>query len=141
VEEGADFGLMTDNYHKNEIRKFGIIALCFFGALCALALWRDRTIPSVFFGFLALLGLGFLLLPGPMGPVHAGWLKVAHAIGRAITTVIMTLSFYLVITPSGLLKRVLGGRPIPGKPDRDAETYWITREEPAQPKERFYKRF
>lgn len=130
---------MTDN--TGEVRKFGLIALCFFGGLCALAVWREKAIPMVLFGCLASLGLAFVVLPGPMRPVHAGWLKVAHFIGRALTTVMMTLAFYLVITPVALLKRIFGGKPLPGKPDKGAETYWVTREIPAQSRERFHKRF
>ena len=126
---------------RRETRKFGLIALVFFGALFSLALWRDKTIPVFLFGALALLGLAFLAMPGPMKPVHSGWLKAAHAIGRAITTIVLTLAYYLVITPSALLKRVFGGKPISCKIDRDASTYWVTREEPVQPKERFHKRF
>ena len=129
----------SDN--RSEIRKFGLIALVFFGALFALALWRDKTVVTYFFGTLALLGLAFLVLPGPMRPIHAGWLKIAHAIGQAITTVILTLAYYLVITPSAWLKRLFGGKPLPDRPDPDADTYWVTREEPAQPKERFHKRY
>jgi len=131
----------SSSTEPKEVRKFGLIALIFFGALFALALWRDKTIPMVLFGVLALLGLSFVALPGPMRPVHAGWLKVAHAIGRGITTIILTLAYYLVITPSAWLKRLFGGRPLPWRPDPDAETYWVPRDEPAQKKERFHKRY
>ena len=126
---------------RKEIRKFGLIALLFFGALFALSVWRDKTVPMTLFGLLGFLGLLFLALPGPMRPVHAGWLKVAHAIGRTITTIILTLAYYLVITPSAWLKRLFGGKPLPVKPDPDASTYWVKRDEPVQPKERFHKRF
>lgn len=126
---------------RSETRKFGLVALVFFGALFSLAVWRDKSIPMFLFGTLAFLGLGFVVIPGPMRPVHAGWLKVGHGIGRAITTVALTLAYYLVITPSTWLKSIFGGRPISSKIDRDASTYWVTRDEPAQPRERFYKRF
>ena len=124
-----------------QIRKFGLIALIFFGFLCALGIWREKFIPTYLFGFLAILGLGFLLLPYQLKPVFIGWLKIAHFIGRVITTLILTLAYYLVITPSGLIKRLFGGRPLPVKPDRNASTYWVTRTEPVQPIDRFLKRY
>ena len=71
----------------------------------------------------------------------AGWLKIAHFIGSKVTILILTIMFYFVITPAALLKRIFGGRPLPVKPDPDAETYWVTRPEPTQPKERFPKRY
>jgi len=126
---------------KKEVRKFGLIVLLFFGALCGLAVWREKAIPACFFGTLTTLGALFVLLPGPSRPLHAGWLRVAHLIGRGITVLALSLAYFLVITPSAFLKRIFGGRPLPLKPDPGAATYWVDRKEPAQPRERFLKRF
>ena len=126
---------------KKDIRKFGIIALLFFGILCAVGIWRQKPVPIYLFGFLSSLGLGFILIPGILKPVYRGWLKIAHFIGQVITTLMMAIAYYVVITPAALIKRLFGGRPLPLSPDPDASTYWVSREEPAQPKERFHKRF
>jgi len=123
------------------IRKFGGVAFFFFGILWALAFWRHKTILFYFFGFLCLLGLGFIVMPNVLKSVYDAWLKIAHFIGKVITTVALTLLYYLVITPAALIKMVFGGRPLPLKPDKGASSYWVERDEPAQPKERFIKRF
>lgn len=133
--------MSSNSTDKREIRKFGAIVLLFFGTLCGVAVWREKTIPVYFFGTLTVLGVGFLLLPGPMAPVHRGWLAVAHFIGRVVTLTVLALAYALVITPAGLLKRIFGGRPLPMRPDPEATTYWQDRTEPAQPRERFTKRF
>jgi len=106
------------------IRKFGLVALVFFGCLSALGLWKEKPLP-------------FYLLR----PVYVGWLKTAHFLGRVVTTLILTLDYYLVITPSALIKRLFGGAPLPVKPDKESSSYWVTRAEPAQPKERYIKRY
>ena len=124
-----------------EIRKFGAIGFIFFGILLAVAVWRDKTLVAFFFGFLTVLSTGFVLMPVLLKPVYIGWLKIAHFIGSKVTMLILTIMFCFVITPAALLKRILGGRPLPIKPDPDADTYWVTRPEPAQPKERFLKRY
>lgn len=131
----------SNSTDRKEVRKFGLIALIFFGSLCALGIWKQKPVPIYLFGTLASLGLGFLLLPGPLRPVHAGWLRVAHFIGRAITVLVLSLAYYLVMTPAGLLKRIFGGRPLPTRPDPRVDSYWVDRTEPAQPRERFVKRF
>ena len=123
------------------IRKFGLIAFLFFGALCALGLWMKKPLPIYLFGFLSVLGFGFILLPTQLRPVYAAWLRIAHFIGKIVTTLILTLMYYLVITPAALIKRLFGGRPLPVKPDKKATSYWVTRTEPVQPKERFLKRY
>ena len=126
---------------EKDIRKFGLIALIFFGSLCTLGLWTKKPVPTYLFGSLSVLGLGFILIPNRLRPVYSAWLKIAHVIGRIITTLMLTLAYYLVITPAALIKRLFGGRPLPMKPDKKATSYWVTRTEPAQPKERFLKRY
>jgi hypothetical protein len=67
--------------------------------------------------------------------------KAGRFTGKIITACMMTAAYFLVITPAALIKRLAGGRPIPKKGDRSIVTYWIDREESAQPKERFEKRY
>jgi peptidoglycan/LPS O-acetylase OafA/YrhL len=124
-----------------EASRFGSVVFFFFGALFALSIWRQRPVPACFFGFLWILGLCCLLFPALARPVYTGWLKCSHFTGRIVTVLLLTLAYLLVITPSAWLKRALGGRPLPLKPDRGASSYWVERKEPAQPRERFLKRF
>ena len=123
------------------IRKFGLVALVFFGCLSALGLLKEKSLPFYLFGLLSIMGFGFLVIPKPLRPAYVGWLKVAHFIGRVFTTLVLMLAYYFVITPSALIKRLFGGAPLPVKPDKESSSYWVTRAEPAQPKERYIKRY
>lgn len=133
--------MTSSSTDRREIRKFGLIALVFFGTLAGLGLWRARMMVTAIFGALALLGALFLLLPGPTTPLYRGWMKIAHRIGIFMTALVLTIAYYIVITPAGLMKRIFGGRPLPFRPDPDLPTYWVERSEPAQPKARFKKRY
>jgi hypothetical protein len=124
-----------------QIRKFGLIAFIFFGCFCALGIWLVKPFPTYLFGTLSALGLGFILIPVQLKPVFAAWLKIAHFIGRVITTLILTLAYFLVITPAALIKRTFGGTPLPTRVDKNISSYWVTREEAVQSKEQFLKRF
>jgi hypothetical protein len=124
-----------------QIRKFGLIALIFFGCLFAIGLWVEKPFPIYLFGSLSALGLGFILFPNQLRPVFVSWLKIAHYIGKIITALVLTLAYFLVITPAALIKRIFGGTPLPIKPDKNVSSYWVTRIEGAQPNERFSKRF
>ena len=126
---------------KKEIRKFGAVALPFFGFLCIIAVWRQKILVACFFGALSLLGTGFLILPGILKPVYDKWMQIAHFIGKSITVIMLTIMYYLVITPFALMKKIFGGSPISLKPDKSVSSYWVSRSELAQPKERFIKRF
>ncbi len=123
------------------VRRFGLAALGFFGFLAGVGLWRDKPLPAVLFGALAALGLLFVLFPAPTAPLYRAWMAVAHRIGTGITAVVLTVAYYLVITPAALVKHIFGGRPLPWAPDRQCESYWQDRSDPAQPAERFSKRY
>ena len=124
-----------------EIRKFGLIILIFFGGLCLLGLYFKRSVPVFLFGALALVGISFLTMPSALRLLYSAWLNVAHFLGKIVTVIVLTLAYYLVITPSGLIKRLFGGTPIPTKLDRNIISYWVERTEPVQPRERFTKRY
>jgi hypothetical protein len=124
-----------------DIRKFGLIGVLFFGLLAGLALWRQKMLPGYTFGILSFLFTGFCLFPTALTPAYRGWMRIAHVIGTGVTAVILTLTYYLVITPFGLGKRIFGGRPLPLKPDSDRLSYWVSRTEKIQPKYRFRKRY
>jgi hypothetical protein len=135
-------GAMNSNLtDKKQIRKFGLIAFIFFGILCGLGIWKERLLPTFLFGFLSTIGIGFVVAPSPLRPIYNAWLRFAHLIGRALTTLIMILIYYLVITPAALIKRLFGGNPLPVKPIKKVSSYWVTRSEPVQPRERFFKRY
>lgn len=133
--------MTSSSTELKEIRKFGIIAFVFFGALSALGFWNQKYILASFFCLLAVIGIGFILDPARLKPIYHAWMKAAHFIGKLITVGVLILTYYAVITPAALLKRVLGGRPLSIKPDSAVSSYWVARTEPAQPKERFLKQF
>lgn len=131
----------SNSTDPKEIKKFGWVGLIFFGSLFSLCVWLNKPFAPYIFGVLATLGAGFVIMPMRMTRVYSVWLLITRLIGRVFTTIMLSLGFYLVITPAGMIKRLFGGRPLPIKPNSNAATYWVKRKEPAQPKERFIKRY
>jgi ABC-type uncharacterized transport system permease subunit len=62
------------------------------------------------------LAAGFLLLgllrPGLLRPLNAAWRWFAGQVGRLNSTIVLALLFYVVLTPVGLLLRLLAGDPM-----------------------------
>jgi len=89
----------------------------------ALLWWRGKP-AGLYLGAAA--GLFFVLgiaLPRALAPVEWVWMKFAHYLGIVMTFVLVTLTFFLVITPVGLFIR-LGKDSLGLKFDRRAATYW-----------------
>ena len=57
------------------------------------------------FGVLAAWGL---IAPMSLKPVYHGWMRVGLVLNKIMTPLIMGISFYLVVTPVALLKKIFG---------------------------------
>jgi hypothetical protein len=111
---------------RREGRKFGLTVGIAFLVLAGISAWRGHdTVPIVLGALGAAFGLGGLLLPGRMGPVHRVWMRGAIAISRVTTPLLMGIMYFLVITPVGFVRRNVGGHPLRHR-DPDGG-YWKTR--------------
>jgi hypothetical protein len=96
-----------------EGRKFAFTLAAAFGVLTALLWWRERqTVATVLGGVAAAFALAGLLLPGRLGPVYRAWMGLAHAISKVTTPIFMGVVYFLVITPIGMVRRMVGGNPL-----------------------------
>jgi len=74
-------------------------------------------------------------------PVFQVWSKIAYFIGQVNTQVILTLLYYLVFTPYGLVMRLFGRDPLQRKLT-SAGTYWESLEfEGLKDRTRYEKQF
>ena len=94
------------------------------GALGAIALWRGRPIAPVLLGAAAVFAAAGLVVPRLLAPVERAWMWFAEVLAAVMTRVILTLTFILVITPVGLVRRLLGFDSLGLRPDRTSTTYW-----------------
>ncbi len=114
-----------------EGRKFGLLVGGAFLLLAAL-MWRRThvTAATVAGVFGALLVIGGVVAPAHLGPVYRGWMGLAKAISKVTTPIVMSIIFFLVLTPAGFLVRLFGHRPLTHP--RGAGTYWHSRPEGAR---------
>lgn len=71
--------------------------------------------------------------PALLRPIHRVWFWVARLLSRfIIAPVMMAALFYGVVTPTGLIMRMLGKDSLQRRYDRGVRSYWIHRE-PAGP--------
>ncbi len=136
---------------ERTLRQFGFIALAGFMLLALLA-WQEwllfrfglggARVPLAL-GFAAVAGLalgGSLVYPKANRPLYVGLTLLALPIGIVVSSVIMGMLFYLVISPIGFLLRGIGRDPLNRHFVREAETYWEN-PRPVRENESYFRQF
>ncbi len=96
------------------LREFGLGAGGILLALAIVFRWSGKPAPLVA-ALLTLSALFFLLgalAPTWLTPVFRGWMSFAGIIGRINTAVILTATFFLILTPLGLMMKLLKRDPM-----------------------------
>jgi glucose-6-phosphate-specific signal transduction histidine kinase len=116
-----------------DLRKFGLTVGGVF-ALLAVVFWLRHKpfFPYLLLPAAPLLALG-LVWPRGLKGVYLGWMALAFVLGHIVSSVLLGLFFYLVVTPIGLLARSVGKDFLSRKWDRQATSYWLPRD-PSVPK-------
>ena len=75
-----------------------------------------------------------LVWPRALAPVLRGWMKVGHALGWVNSRIILSVLFFGVVLPLGLLMRLFGKDPVARRRDASATSYRIAAAPQADPK-------
>jgi hypothetical protein len=113
----------TSELSRRTITSFALIVSGALLAIAAYQWWRDaqQWVLITLISIAALLLLLAAVTPSLLRPVYRGWMRIGEALGWLNTRIILTLVFFLVVTPIGLLMRLFGRSPI-ATAKRDS--YW-----------------
>lgn len=130
-------------YREPSRRDLNILALIFLigPSLIGLLLlfWKGSSNGYIWIG----VGSGLFLsrlVPPLFRLIYRGWISFSIILGYFVSRIILTLIFFLVITPTGLLMRLFGKDPMDRKLDPKAVTYWQKREQPTDTSVERYER-
>jgi hypothetical protein len=119
---------MSPGPSKAELRKFGLTVGGAFAVFGVISWWRGHEIPPRVLWVLAvLLIVPGALFPSVLGPVQRGWMAFATLLGHVNTRIILTVLFYLVLTPVGFVMRLFRDPLDRSLRDR-TESHWVKRE-------------
>ncbi len=133
------------------LREFGFFAIAGFGFIAAIAHYETFIfalglgdakpyVVNTFVALAAYSGLFALIYPKANLPVYLGLTIASYPIGLVLSYVIMGTLFFGMITPMGIVMRIIGRDPLERKLDREAESYW-TDCRPAREKESYFRQF
>ena len=119
-------------------------ALLVGGVLLLIAAWnlyRGRmTVVVIFASVGALLLVAGLFVRAAARAFHNAWMRLASALGYVNSRVLLTLMYYLVLTPYGFVMRFAGRDPLRRR-GKSGESYWIERKTTRQTREQFERLF
>ena len=113
---------------KRDLRNFGLVVGGVFFVLGCVLLWYQRPSNPYFLAIGAALIAGGLVVPGVLKPLQRAWMALAVVLGFIMTRVILSLLFYLVVTPIGMAARLVGKDFLERRIDKSSESYWHMRE-------------
>jgi len=99
---------MRTRNERKELRQFGLVVG---GIFAAIGFWpllmHGQGLRSWAAVLSALLLVPALVFPGLLRPVHRGWMFAGHALGWVNTRILLGIVFYGIVTPLGLIRRLL----------------------------------
>jgi hypothetical protein len=123
---------MLMDLSKADLRKFGIglavlLPVLFFGILPWLFGLERAAWPWIVGGGVLLVALVF---PVALRPVYRFLMWIAVPLGRFNSFLLLSLVYFIMVVPMGLLMKLFGKDPIPKKFDQSAPTYRRKSSEP-----------
>jgi hypothetical protein len=126
---------------KKDLRNFGLAVGVVLFLIGGLLFWKERPSYPYFLGIGTFLIASGLILPGLLKPFQKVWMTLAVILGWIMTRVILSILFYLILTPTGFAARLTGARFLELKWDKEAKSYWNLREEKAAEPKSYEKQF
>jgi len=112
---------------KKDLRKFGLIVGGVLLLIAALLFYFEKP-SAIYFtiigGFLFLSGL---VIPQILKPLNKTWMGLAIILGFFMSIIIITVLFYLALTPISIIAKLVGKKFMILNFDKSAKTYWEKR--------------
>ncbi|MEN8907585.1 MAG: SxtJ family membrane protein [Clostridiales bacterium] len=100
--------------NNSDLRKFGIILgiliILFFGFI--IPFLRNYSLPKWPFITSIIIIILSIFIPKTITPIYIFWMKLGHILGKINTTILLTIIFYIIITPMGFFMKVFGYDPL-----------------------------
>ena len=114
---------ISDNAVKKTGLTVGIVLI-----IISLLLWYLGKMSFIYFSIIGGLFIILALIAIPvLRPFHRLWMMLALMMGFVMSRVILTLLFYIVLTPVALIAKLVGKKFMPLGFDKNAVTYWEKR--------------
>ena len=112
------------NSSKTELRKFGLTVGTVLVIIGLVLFYSEKSSHTYFLSIGGALIIFGVVVPKILLPIQKAWMAIAVVLGFIMTRVILSVLFYLVVTPIGLLAKLLGKDFLDRKIEKNKKTYW-----------------
>lgn len=112
---------------KRDLRNFGLTIGVAFLILAGFLFWKEKQLYKLSLTVGVILFASGLAVPSLLKPVYWVWMVFSTILGWVMTRVILTVLFYAVIAPIGLVSRLFGKQFLERKWSESMTTYWSYR--------------
>ena len=109
---------------KSDLRKFGITIGILLMIIAGILFWKEKESFQIFLTIGAVLCVFSVVIPVILKPIYWMWMIFATILGWIMTRVILSILFYVIITPIGLISRLFGKQFLELKWNEKNSTYW-----------------
>lgn len=113
---------------KKDLRKFGLTVGIVLLALAGFLFWKEKDSYLIWGAIGSVLVIAGILVPVLLKPLNKIWMTLAILMGWVMTRVILTILFFIVLTPLAFAARIFGKKFLELKIDKSRESYWEIRE-------------
>jgi hypothetical protein len=128
---------------RKALRNFGLLMAVVLLLAGGWLWWKSAVTWPWALGAAALLAVISFAAPMSLKPFYRVWMTFAVIMGWVMTRVVLTLVYYLVLTPIGFLGRAFGEQFLQLKLTRSDKTtsYWVRRIGPPREKSDYERQF
>lgn len=113
---------------RKDLRKSGLSVGVVLAAIGFFLLFKSKPSYPYFLGASGILIIPALFFPVILKPFQKFWMGLAIILGWFSTRIILSLLFYLILTPIGFFMRISGKDLLDKKIQRERASYWNYRE-------------
>lgn len=112
---------------KQELRKFGLVMAGFISLLFGLTLpfMSNNSTPLWPWRVASVFLIVSMVHPTLLNQIYKLWMKIGHVLGWINTRIILAVLFFGILTPVGIVMRLLGKDPLLKKLDPNLTSYRV----------------
>lgn len=126
---------------RKDLRKFGFTIGVVLLIIAGFLIWNQKNSGYYFLAVGVIIFMAGLFIPSILRPLNKAWMTLAILLGWVMTRVILSLLFYLIITPISLIARISGKHFLDFKIDKSRSSYWEKRNDVASLPENYERQF